>query len=65
MIDENNQPVTTHTISKVPFIITDKNITLETTGDLTNIAPTILDYMDIAIPKEMEGTKSLIIEEKM
>ena len=62
MIDENNQPVTTHTISKVPFIITDKNITLETTGDLTNIAPTILDYMDIAIPKEMKKSKSLIIK---
>lgn len=62
MIDEDGKPVTTHTLSKVPFIIVDKNVTLESNGDLTNIAPTILDYMDIAIPKEMKDSKSLIIK---
>lgn len=61
MIDEHNNPVTTHTLAKVPFIITDKNVELEKEGDLTNVAPTILDYMDIAIPKEMKESKSLII----
>lgn len=60
MIDENNNPITTHTLAKVPFIITDKNIELEAAGDLTNIAPTILEYMDIAVPKEMKESKSLI-----
>ena len=62
MLDEENKPVTTHTLSKVPFVIIDKNLKLEETGDLTNIAPTILDYMDIAIPKEMKESKSLIIK---
>jgi len=40
----------------------DKNITLKPEGDLTNIAPTILDYMDIAKPKEMKNSDSLIIK---
>lgn len=62
MLDSSNQPVTTHTLSKVPFIIVDETITLKNEGDLTNIAPTILDYMDIAKPKEMKETESLIIK---
>lgn len=60
MLDEENNPVTTHTLSKVPFIIVDKNVTLKKEGDLTNIAPTILEYMDIAIPKEMKDSEILL-----
>ena len=63
MIDEKGHEVTTHTTSLVPFIITDKNVKLKSKGDLTNIAPTILKYMDIAVPKEMEQTKTLIMED--
>ena len=62
MFNEMGEPVTTHTTSKVPFIITDQNIKLKEDGDLTNVAPTILEYMDIAIPKEMRETESLIIK---
>lgn len=62
MLDENNEVVTTHTLSKVPFIITDKNIKLKESGDLTNVAPTILDYMDISRPLEMRDTASLLEE---
>lgn len=61
MLDEFNNPVTTHTTSKVPFIITDLNVELKKSGDLTNVAPTILEYMDIALPEEMQNTSSLII----
>ena len=60
MLDEFNNPITTHTTSKVPFIITDLNIELKKSGDLTQVAPTILEYMDIALPEEMAETKSLI-----
>lgn len=60
MLDEYGKPVTTHTTSKVPFIITDNNIELKKGGDLTNVAPTILEYMDIAVPLEMSETLSLI-----
>ena len=60
MLNENGEVVTTHTLSKVPFIIMDKNIELENTGDLTMVAPTILEYMDIALPDEMKGTDILL-----
>lgn len=62
MLDEKGNPVTTHTTSKVPFIITDNKIKLAPEGDLTNVAPTILEYMDIALPPEMRQTKSLIVK---
>lgn len=63
MINPNGTPNTTHSISKVPFVIMDKKIKLKENGGLDNVAPTILDYMDIAIPKEMEETDSLLLEE--
>ena len=62
ILDENEEPVTTHTLAKVPFIIVDENVKLKSEGDLTNIAPTILDYMDIAKPKEMKDSESLLIK---
>jgi bisphosphoglycerate-independent phosphoglycerate mutase (AlkP superfamily) len=37
----------------------DKKIKLEN-GDLISFAPTLLKYMDIAIPKEMKNTEILI-----
>lgn len=61
MIDENDQPVTTHTLSKVPFILMDDNVKLKDEGDLTMVAPTILEYMEIALPEEMKETESLIV----
>ncbi|MDE6284527.1 MAG: alkaline phosphatase family protein, partial [Bacilli bacterium] len=63
MINPDGSPCTTHSTEKVPFIICDKKIKLKAKGDLPSVAPTILDYMDIAIPKEMEETESLLIEE--
>lgn len=63
MINPDGTPCTTHTTELVPFIICDNKIKLKDGGSLVNVAPTILDYMDIAIPKEMENTESLLIEE--
>ena len=62
MLDEQGNPVTTHTTSLVPFIITDEKVKLEEKGALPNVAPTVLDYMQIALPKEMKETKSLLIK---
>ena len=58
MIDENDNVVTSHTTSKVPFIVTNKEIELND-GKLGDIAPTLLDLLKIEIPNEMTG-KSLI-----
>ena len=54
MLDDNNNVITSHSTSLVPFIITDKNYTLKN-GKLADIAPTILDIMNIEIPEEMTG----------
>ena len=63
MLRDGDVPATTHSLAPVPFILMDKNIKLKTAGDLTMVAPTLLKYLDIAIPKEMKESKSLIIED--
>lgn len=59
MYDDDNNIITTHSINPVPFIITDKKVKLKN-GSITNIAPTLLHYMDIKIPSEMKDSKLLI-----
>ncbi|RJP75934.1 MAG: 2,3-bisphosphoglycerate-independent phosphoglycerate mutase [Desulfobacteraceae bacterium] len=61
MLDDHGQPHTAHTVNPVPFIIVNedrKNINLRP-GILGDIAPTILDIMGIAKPRQMTG-RSLI-----
>ena len=58
MKDSHGNPATKHTTSCVPLICTDKSIEL-LPGKLANIAPTILDYLGIQNPQEMNN-KSLI-----
>jgi len=59
MIDEDNNIVTSHTNSKVPFIVCKKNIKLKD-GKLGDVAPTILKLMDIEVPDEMTGDNLII-----
>lgn len=63
MLTKDGEIITTHSTNPVPFIIRDKHVSLKHKGDLSQIAPTILKYMDIAIPKEMRDTKTLFNEE--
>jgi 2,3-bisphosphoglycerate-independent phosphoglycerate mutase len=63
MLGTDGEIITTHSTNPVPFIIRDKHVNLKHKGDITQIAPTILKYMDIAIPKEMKETKTLFVEE--
>lgn len=63
MIRKDGSISTTHSMYPVPFIIRDKHVSLKHKGALTEIAPTILKYMDIAIPSSMRETKNLFIEE--
>ena len=59
MIDEDNNKVTSHTNSKVPFIVCKKNIKLKD-GKLGDVAPTVLKLMDIEVPDEMTGDNLII-----
>ena len=54
MLDENDNVLTAHTTNPVPFIVTNKNISL-VPGKLGDIAPTILELMNIKKPAEMTG----------
>ncbi len=62
IINHNNEVVTYNTLSSVPFIIMDDKVKLKN-GTLKSVAPTILNYMDIAIPKEMKDTELLFDKE--
>ena len=54
MLDENDNIVTSHSTSKVPFIITKEGFELEN-GKLGDIAPTLLTIMGLPIPESMTG----------
>eukprot|EP00126_Sphaerothecum_destruens_P009003 Sdes_comp20403_c0_seq2m14405 len=67
MMDETTgQPHTAHTCNPVPFIMTSKdkkfnvkNVPQDRIPSLCDVAPTILHYMGLDIPKQMEGTSLL------
>ncbi|MEA1985968.1 MAG: 2,3-bisphosphoglycerate-independent phosphoglycerate mutase, partial [Candidatus Marinimicrobia bacterium] len=63
MYDEkNDKPHTQHTLNPVPFIMINsksENIKLKSNGKLADIAPTMLQILDIPQPSEMTG-ESLI-----
>ncbi len=59
---ETGAPHTAHTTNPVPFILYnyDENVTLAEGGCLADIAPTLLEIMELPQPKEMTG-KSLLV----
>ncbi|BAQ63855.1 2,3-bisphosphoglycerate-independent phosphoglycerate mutase [Geminocystis sp. NIES-3709] len=69
MKDENGNPWTAHTTNQVPFILVEGegrkiighggNVKLKENGKLADIAPTILDILQLPKPQEMTG-ESLI-----
>ncbi len=54
MWDENHKPVTSHTTNPVPCIITKEGIELND-GKLADIAPTMLELINLPVPEEMTG----------
>jgi len=61
MINDDNSPNTAHTTNPVPFIMIDNDIKKISNGVLGDIAPTILELMNINKPQKMTG-KSLIVK---
>jgi 2,3-bisphosphoglycerate-independent phosphoglycerate mutase len=55
----DDRPNTAHTTNPVPFIVTVPNVTLREGGILADIAPTLLDLLQLPKPAEMTG-QSLI-----
>ncbi len=54
MLDDNNNVITSHSKSLVPFVVTDTKYEVKD-GKLGDIAPTILNIMGINIPGDMTG----------
>ena len=64
MMDADGSPFTAHTTNKVPFIVVGKDFVgkkLRDDGILADVAPTLLNMMEVPVPAEMSG-KSLIID---
>ncbi|HWO75608.1 MAG TPA: 2,3-bisphosphoglycerate-independent phosphoglycerate mutase [Bacillus sp. (in: firmicutes)] len=59
VITPEGTPMTAHTTNPVPVIVTKKGITLRDGGILGDLAPTMLDLLQVEQPKEMTG-KTLI-----
>ena len=55
------EPMTAHTVNPVPVIVTDQSVTLRSGGRLADLAPTMLELLEINQPKDMTG-KSLLIK---
>jgi 2,3-bisphosphoglycerate-independent phosphoglycerate mutase len=53
------QPQTAHTTNPVPVIVTRSGVELRQDGKLADLAPTLLDLLEVELPKEMDG-KTLI-----
>ncbi len=62
MADEDGNPVTSHSTNPVPAILItpDSDIRLQNGGILADIAPTILDLMNLPQPEEMTGHTLII-----
>ncbi|WP_062354367.1 2,3-bisphosphoglycerate-independent phosphoglycerate mutase [Bacillus kwashiorkori] len=56
VITIEGNPMTAHTTNIVPLIVTKKGIELREDGILGDLAPTILDFVQVAKPEEMTGT---------
>ena len=60
VITLDDQPMTAHTTNPVPVIVTKNNVTLHQDGILADLAPTMLQLLNVTQPAEMTG-KSLIV----
>ncbi len=54
-------PHTAHTTNPVPLVLTRAETALRAGGRLFDLAPTVLDLLDLAVPPEMTG-KTLVVE---
>jgi 2,3-bisphosphoglycerate-independent phosphoglycerate mutase len=48
-------PHTAHTTNRVPLVVSEEAFTLAAEGELSDLAPTILAMLDLAIPADMTG----------
>ena len=60
MVDDEGNPVTSHSLNPVPLVNISANaLNFEEGGALCDLAPTLLEMLNLPVPKEMTG-KSLL-----
>jgi 2,3-bisphosphoglycerate-independent phosphoglycerate mutase len=61
MLDDDGNVVTAHSTNLVPFILISKRYSTlnRDSGIMADIAPTILELLDLAQPEEMTGKSFL------
>ncbi|MBU1144606.1 MAG: 2,3-bisphosphoglycerate-independent phosphoglycerate mutase [Firmicutes bacterium] len=64
MLADDGSPFTAHTTNKVPLLITKKGITLRENGNLGDLAPTMLELMNLEKPKAMTGSSLIITNDE-
>ncbi len=63
MQDAKGEPLTSHTLLKVPFIVFDpqhQDLRLKALGRLCDIAPSIIDLWGMPVPAEMTGQSMIV-----
>ncbi len=61
LLDDGGNPITAHTTNKVPLILVGNEYVGLKDGKLADLAPTLLELLDLDKPREMTG-ESLIIK---
>jgi 2,3-bisphosphoglycerate-independent phosphoglycerate mutase len=53
--EDGTSPHTAHTSNPVPFVVTDPHARLRDDGELKDLAPTVISYLDLTKPLQMTG----------
>jgi 2,3-bisphosphoglycerate-independent phosphoglycerate mutase len=62
MLTADGKPYTAHTTNPVPLVITDPDVRLRDDGDLSDLAPTILELLGVPRPAEMTSLAITLAE---
>jgi 2,3-bisphosphoglycerate-independent phosphoglycerate mutase len=61
MLEEDGvSPHTAHTTNSVPLVLTLDGVALRDGGELSDLAPTVLDLLDLPAPAAMTGRSLLV-----
>jgi 2,3-bisphosphoglycerate-independent phosphoglycerate mutase len=63
MLTADGAPHTAHTTNPVPLVITDPHVRLRDDGDLSDLAPTILELLGVPVPGEMTSLAITLAED--
>jgi 2,3-bisphosphoglycerate-independent phosphoglycerate mutase len=55
MLDPDGNPQTAHTSNPVPLVVTDREVSLPASGELSDLVPTAISLLGLAKPLQMSG----------